>query len=250
MTDGAGVGYINHNQTLANVKVVWAQDGKTAHDSSWLKKDPLDMFSTASARLALDYVATKDISAGEELFLDYGDIWEEAWNRHVSNWRQDSSAQNYLGARHWNDAMGSSPIRTFEEAFYDPYPDNVHIRCHVDILDDDYEPSTKLDWAPAGEYGYECEVTERKIDEKGKEVYSVRVLTEAIDRWHTDFEGPELFDLENIPREAIRFFDVPFTSDLYLEGSFRHFIGLPEQLMPKQWKNIPKEAASTRHSEL
>lgn len=246
--DGAGVGYINHNKTLANVKVVWAQDGKTAHDASWLNKEPLDMFTTQSARLALDYVATKDIAEGEELFLDYGDAWEEAWNRHNQSWIQDPKTQNYLGARDWNDVMASTPIRTYQEVFYDPYPPNVHIRCHVDIIDEDYEPSAKLDWGPT-EYGYECEVTERMIDNKGKDTYKVRVLTEQIDRWHTDFDGPQLLDVDNVPREAIRFFDLPFTSDLFLEGTFRHFIGLPDELMPKQWKNAPKDV-NKQHSEL
>ena len=231
------MGYINHNQTRANVKVVWSKNGQFSHDATWLKKRPHEMLSTQSARLALDYVATRDIASGEELFLDYGDAWEEAWNNHIANWKQEFSAENYLGARDWNEVMGSSPIRTFKEAFYDPYPRNVHLRCHVDIIEDEWEPSSKLDW-DAGEYGFECEVTERRIDVDGNQMYSVRVLTEEIDRWDTEFEGPELLDIGNVPREAIRFFDVPFTSDLFLEGTFRHFIGLPEQLMPQQWQNI------------
>mmetsp|Transcript_27707 Transcript_27707/g.67443 ORF Transcript_27707/g.67443 Transcript_27707/m.67443 type:complete len:601 (+) Transcript_27707:158-1960(+) len=246
---GAGVGYINHNQTRANVKVVWSKDGQTSHDATWLKKQPNEMLSTQSARLALDYVATRDIASGEELFLDYGDAWEEAWNKHIESWKQESSSENYLGAREWNNVMASSPIRTFKEVFYDPYPRNVHLRCHVDIIEDEWEPASELDWG-AGEYGYECEVTERKKDVDGNHIYSVRVLTEEIDRWDTEFEGPELLDIDNVPRDAIRFFDVPFTSDLFLEGTFRHFIGLPDHLVPNVWKNRPKEAKNPQNSEL
>jgi SET domain-containing protein len=39
-----------------------------------------------SAGLAMTFVATQDIQPGEEIFLDYGDSWEKAWNEHVEKW--------------------------------------------------------------------------------------------------------------------------------------------------------------------
>jgi len=82
--------------------------------------------------------------------------------------------------------------------------------------------------------------------------YSVRVLTEEIDSWDTDFEGPELLDVDNVSRDGIRFVGVPFTTDLFLEGGtfFGHFIGLPDHLVPNVWKNRPKEAKNPQNSEL
>jgi hypothetical protein len=35
-----------------------------------------------SAGLVMTFVATHDIQPREEIFLDYGDLWEKAWNEH------------------------------------------------------------------------------------------------------------------------------------------------------------------------
>ena len=32
-------------------------------------------------------VVTLNIDEGEEILLDYGNYWEDAWNHHVANWK-------------------------------------------------------------------------------------------------------------------------------------------------------------------
>ena len=62
---GAGVNYINHNQTMANVKVIWSQHGSTSHNDEALRKTPEELQMSKKATLGLDYVATKDIEEGK-----------------------------------------------------------------------------------------------------------------------------------------------------------------------------------------
>jgi len=83
---GSGANYINHNKTRANVKVRWSQDGVTNHHAEWLQKHPNDFFEDYSTKVAIDYIAIRDISEGEELLLDYGDVWEDKWNQLVRDW--------------------------------------------------------------------------------------------------------------------------------------------------------------------
>jgi len=33
--------------------------------------------------LSFEYVALRDIEEGEEIFMDYGEEWEDAWEQHV-----------------------------------------------------------------------------------------------------------------------------------------------------------------------
>eukprot|EP00980_Cylindrotheca_fusiformis_P003666 scaffold818_cov136-Cylindrotheca_fusiformis.AAC.32 len=190
------------------------------------------MLASGSAHLAFDYVATRDIDEGEELFLDYGDAWEEAWQRQLAQW--EKGPENYLSARGWNDGFRGFPIRTAEEAYYDPYPSYIQIRCHADLIEDDW--GSISEWGPS-DYGFECQIVDRFSDEAGNERYNVRLRTEALDRWDFDFEDSEILEVGGIPRSAIRFFDVPFTSDIHLRGTFRHFIGLPEDMMQDVWRN-------------
>jgi hypothetical protein len=67
---GSGVNYINHNKTMANIRIQWAQNGLTSHNDSWLERRVEDFNWDFKIGLAFDYVAMRDIQEGEELFLD------------------------------------------------------------------------------------------------------------------------------------------------------------------------------------
>lgn len=221
----------------------WPTDGFKPHDETWFQKQPEEMVEISSAHLVFDYVATQNISAGEELFLDYGDEWEVAWNEHAAKWKLERIwSSSYISAKRWNEKVAGIPLRTSVETASDPYPANLHIRCHSDLEEKEWG---SFDEWPQSEYGYPCEIKERKKDAQSQDiVYSVRLVTEKYDRWDTEFESSRVLDIDGVPRSAIRFFDVPFTTDLHLRGAFRHPIGIPEAIMPRAWKNVPASCAS------
>ena len=105
--------FINHGGVMssedpdrkgANVQVRWPKDGGSAaklfawayqhnqyEDQSfdeskakdlpinpWLLDHPIDVMER-SGKLALEYVAIRDIEKGEEVTIDYGPLWREAW---------------------------------------------------------------------------------------------------------------------------------------------------------------------------
>jgi len=43
-----------------------------------------------------------------------------------------------------------------------------------------------------------------------------------------------------MPSDKIKFFAGPFSSDAYMGGTFRHPIGVPNRLWPKQWMNLKR----------
>ncbi|KAL3760192.1 hypothetical protein ACHAWU_001702 [Discostella pseudostelligera] len=99
--------FINHGGEEANVKVRWPTTGsnsaklfqwayKQEHGdhfdndfettnfndpNPWLKDHPIDVMER-SGKLALEYVALRDIEPGEEILLDYGELWQTAWKEH------------------------------------------------------------------------------------------------------------------------------------------------------------------------
>jgi hypothetical protein len=145
---GAGINYINHNKTQANAKVVWSKNGLTGQKNEWFNKTPKEFLQDTGAKLALDYVATRHIKKGEELFLDYGDAWETAWQEHIGTWKPEHSwAEAYLNAHRWNEMFGETPLRTDEEAVYDPYPTTMQIRCHYDLVEStEWRKQTTWEW--------------------------------------------------------------------------------------------------------
>ena len=72
---------INHNQTLANAKLQWS--AKALRSPEWMEM-PIELWAHGHfSGLALELVATRDLLPGEEVFFDYSDAWEEAWQDHL-----------------------------------------------------------------------------------------------------------------------------------------------------------------------
>ena len=198
--------------------------------------EDLDDISTPT--LAIDYVALRDIRAGEELFLYYGKVWEQAWRRHQSLRTIDSRSPYYQNAHKWNKKYATAPIRTEDEQSADPYPGHIEVRCHHDILAPN-PSSNEFTWE-TNDYGFPCSIIDRFIED------SEILYTVDVELWPEtgyDNKRPEVEEVirvlrTDIPRPALRFFDVTATSDLHLEKSFRHWIDLPDEMMPEQWRNV------------
>ena len=225
---GAGVNYINHNRTLANVKVQWARDGETGHSESWLGMSPTDLALKSTPSLAIDYVALRDIKQGEELFLDYGDIWEEEWQDHVSNWKVADHWNNYTSAARYNAEHADDALRTIKEQKDDPYPVNLQMRCHTKLLEADWQQKP-LKWKN-NDKGYPCLIVDRNDMDK-----TFSVLFFYKDKGEENTHDHK-YRRSSVPRKSITFVDSPYSTDMHLFQAFRHPLTLPHELVPDAWK--------------
>ena len=62
--------HINHNQTMANAKLAWADPSRSIHNPEWLEKTVDELRSISRTGLAMKVVAIRDIAEGEEIQLD------------------------------------------------------------------------------------------------------------------------------------------------------------------------------------
>jgi len=227
---GSGINYINHNKTRANVKVRWSEDGIMNHRAEWLLKNPKEMIGT---NLAIDYVALRDIVEGEELFLNYGDVWEDKWNEQIEGWEHcDDSYPNkdYVSATEYNCLYSKDPILTSDEQLLEPYPDNLLIRCH-NLLEmntgENFDGNISMfsDWNDylGDNSGYPCKISKRH-NSNGSYMVS----------FNTPDNGFK--SLSGVPREAIKFADSPYTTDLHMIGTFRQPAGIPDDIFPDAWR--------------
>jgi hypothetical protein len=235
--------YINHNQSLANVKLQWAQSSSGNHMPHLFNATVSEIAaSDATAKLAMELVATRDIQAGEEIFLDYGDDWEDAWNKHVQNWKPLEQAKNYVSAAQLN---AEPTIRSIFEELENPlYPENVELKCDTAFKDypaeckkakksgtlEEYLWHTDAHWWP-------CEVLQKRTDKKtGETLYTVHMFERVI--WGNQTATVNSIRVKDIPRQAFHFVDSPYTSDIFLANAFRHHIGIPDELFPQAWRNL------------
>jgi hypothetical protein len=130
-----------------------------------------------------------------------------------------------------------------------PYPVNVFTACYVGELDEDSVKDgplgTEYQWRyqkylyRTSDPAYPCDVLERKNTDfsthqsviGGQELYTAKVYHAAEEAWI----------VRNIPRRAIEFFDENYTSDLFNRNAFRHYIQLPDRMIPEAWKDIQQQ---------
>jgi hypothetical protein len=251
---GAGVNSINHSREMANVRLQWPITEITNHRLSMLTKPPEQWSTFLSPPLALDYVATRTIAAGDELFLDYGFIWQEAWEQHRRDWYLSELVQpvpvgeDYVSASMWNRQHRHNDTLWTDEEIKDVPLRQKHsflqLRCHSGLLDTPHARYARLkwkgDWAKARfdpEYGRPCRVISRHDDGLYDMVIQAVVNEET-------WQMKEILR-KNVPRRLIRWFDQPQTTDLHLHLAFRHSPGLPDELVSQEWRNIP-ETESTK----
>jgi hypothetical protein len=241
----SGINDINHNRSLANVRVQWAQHGDLVQDDSTFGVPPWHVdYLKQKAVLVFDYVATKDIEEDEEIFLDYGDAFEEAWNRHVREWTPMPRWESYMSAKDFNEhMMDEGRLRTEEEQYSKPYPTNLDLRCHSSLARksmDELRNATdngdvEFVWRDAKkilvDYGKPCEVLKR-VPHEGGFLYDILIVVSGT------FEKGTVEERTEVPLEAFRFFDRPYTKDFHLKKAFRHSIGLPDDMLPSAWRDI------------
>jgi hypothetical protein len=178
----------------------------------------------------------RDIVEGEELYIDYGSEWQTAWEEHVSNYEHQFADlpvdARYLSAKNVNAIHGGAPLRTNKEQLVDPYPEHLSIRCHSNLLFDEH--TSEFIWK-LSEYGYHCDVLDRFCDTSQSHEntdctrYEVRVFfQDDSDLTHVDIRG--------VVREAIAFIDQPCTTDVHIPHAFRHYVGLPDSMIPSSWR--------------
>ena len=227
---GSGIGYMNHDKELANIRIQWAPHGKVAHNESWFLKSPQEMEHEWTGHLGMDYVAIRDIEEGEELFLDYGKEWEETWEEHYEEWEPTDEDEFYISAAQWNKRNAKHVLRTEKEQEINRYPPNLMMRCHPFVYDENSRRSIKAKNAkelwPSWEKGHPCQVFSRTQTDDGKYVYTVQLFQE---------DHNEAVTRRRVERRLIAMIDQPFTTNLHMLGRFRHYIGIPDEMMPDAW---------------
>lgn len=276
----SNVNYINHHSTKHNAYLRWTQDFDFFHHRDWLERTVESLEDQWTSGLMLEFIATRDIQPGEEVFINYGDEWQKAWDEHVKNWEAIPPEKDYNNLTLWaqETAMSSgkdgyvraevfntqikTPIRTVDEQKTDPYPQSLELQCLVRVgWDASYLhapltiPLIKRQWSeeydnePDGDLIFHpCNITWRhniqdlddQVDEEQYHEYAYDAELN-VRKTFEDVIIHETHVVTHIPWKAIRFFNKPYTDDVFLKKAFRHEMALPEGVWPEAWLNLPRK---------
>uniref|UniRef100_A0A7S1D0D5 SET domain-containing protein n=1 Tax=Cyclophora tenuis TaxID=216820 RepID=A0A7S1D0D5_CYCTE len=218
--------------------MVWSEHPE--HKVEWYDMTPEELVETEFQYIGLlmEIVATKDIAPGEEVFLDYGDEWDAAWDFHVEefNKKLGDEIPNPWPIRglDLNEEYREKPYKTVEEQANEPYPSDTRQMCFL-TLDTNTESTIRSWVAPEKTSPYttdnlfDCRVMKRIQAEDKLYNYTVE--------WTSDDD--EVTTIENVPHKAITFIDAAGKSDQFFQGAFRHYIGIPDDIFPQgSWRDL------------
>ena len=188
--------------------------------------------------LSLEVVATRDIGQDEEVFIDYGASWEKAWEKHVISWVPPNAdgGKAFVPIAEMNMDTEKYILTADELQNGDayPYPD-VQVGCFVqgfyhqcEILERDSASISDLSLS-------EYEIKRRRS------LYKVRIRkwgskSHSFDVGYKWPFSEKLVEVK-VSGSEIRFFAGPYGSDQFLPQAFRHHIGVPKGMWPRQWLN-------------
>ena len=228
---------INHSsEENANTRIQWSEKDRMRHPE-WLKNPIEAWVAEYHTGLQLDFVAKRDIEKGEELLIDYGPLWQDAWDKHVRTFRFDEHRPvQYLPSYELDELLlkedndPSFRLRTEDDRDY--RLDGVQLHCRGWYL---------------AKYGIDMQRWTKKmpmcsiVRKLGEDSYLVRII-EWIDNTRgrrSDYYAYHKTSpiIRGLPRDAFCFEDLPYARDIHQEWAFRHPMMIPDDMFPKIWKN-------------
>lgn len=239
---------INHADK-PNAKLVWSDH--PSNNKHWFELEPEELLSPDNAYYGLlfEIVALKDISEGEEVTIHYGAEWKTAWDEHVRSWKEAVDAGDIPNpwpkrAVEMNEEYKTTPFKTPEELETELYPETVALVAFLMLAEDEAagtleDPKT---WTvpPSGNVFATDNLFEPEVISRVKVEGNTEVPYNYTIRWSNN-KGENTY-VKGVPHEAFVFVDEPETSDEFVEGAFRHYIGIPDEIFPQgPWRNVEAE---------
>jgi hypothetical protein len=239
---------INHaGGKLANVKLQWVHEPD-------LQLDPSSQLPSSNVMM-MELVATQDLTNGDEILLDYGSYWVEAWMKHIQTWNPVVGSDTYTPAYVMDDAV--KVLRTEKELALAPYPANVFTSCYYRYSDNahqverqqriqnDDDSVTAWTWKLTRglfqpQHVRPCKVIDRDDKDDTKLEFTVQIMNRPGLAPAEMIPRGQVHLVSHVPRNAIVFSDKSYTTDPHLENAFRYPIGLGT-LFPDAWKDLKKQ---------
>lgn len=245
------VNFINHaHKELANVKIRWSENPINRKD--WFDLEPEKVVSKGFG-LLMEFIALRDIEPHEEILVDYGDDWQNAWDRHVATWSPTQHSHEYTQV----DLVEQEVIRTETEQKRAPYPPNIDTACYfAHTSDTEYEQIKGKQNHFVAEWNtvnYDClrycSILRRHNATDGTIHYSVKVRPSKTSSLPSDcwISQEETVFVKNVPSYAVQLVDKKLSRDQHLSNAFRHEIGLPTDMLPQKWLDTPQEYQKFTH---
>lgn len=201
--------------------------------------------------MVMDVVATRDIQPDEEVFIDYGEEWDAAWEEHVRNWRSpchgsrmsslfiaEMNDDKFFPKYHeWSDDHFSVCAQQEYSEFVETKPITAEGKENQDSSTQHPQEITLEDEG----FKYSSSDARRvpcKIVKADPETETFKVILFYAHRSEVEIHP-------SMPEKDLEFLPKPYRSDMHLSGAFRHEIKIPDDMFPRHWMDLMDGSAKT-----
>jgi hypothetical protein len=249
---GSASHLINHSVERANAKLRWSTSSMMNSSHLMLTSDELFKLKTP-ASLLFDIVATRDIHPGEEIFIDYGPLWQSSWEHYREEWYASfglSTSHNSGADDLLLQVDGSAVVdhnNTFTACWYNFEDDTAQ----KSVLQEKEQPFyfsgvntttlTLFDWVytspPTWTLGglYPCHIIKHEVDPSGHRWFTANITSLV----RTPKTTSRI--VQKIPRHAILPVNPRWSADsMKMTGPapFRQYISIPDEIFPTAWMDL------------
>ena len=242
---GSHVGLINHDKD-PNAYITWSRikDNGLPNQHAYQDVSVDEMAMVDKIVVVMKIVARRPIEEGEEITIDYGIEWEEAWEKYMKHWEIHTALQPHpLQAEDVRDQYRNKPFKDPAAMSEEPYPSNVGTACFLSTREradglPQHDGVLEIrEWHPPhdrsiyeGSRLFVVDILER-VETGDEFFYNYTVMARA--------EGKGGFHkVVHVPHCACTFVNKPYTSDIHLPGAFRHPIGIQDHFFPQAWRDL------------
>lgn len=249
---GSASHLINHSVERANAKIRWSTSSMLNSSLLMLTADELLKLQTP-VNLLFDIVATRDIIPGEEIFIDYGPLWQSSWEQYREEWyaafglpiSHNGDVDDLLLEVDGSTVVDHSNIRT---ACWYNFVDDTASKV---VLQEKEQPFyftsvntstlTLYDWVytspPTWSLGglYPCHLIKHEIDPSGHRWFTANI-TSLLSAPRSNSRI-----VQRIPRHAILPVNPRWSADATKSigpAPFRQYISIPDEIFPTAWMDL------------
>jgi hypothetical protein len=214
--------------------------------------------------MVLEFVAIRDINPDEEIFIDYGDEWDNAWNEHVKNYEppcpfdidDQPCFKSSKVVKEMNYDKSNKRFHTWSEDHFTVCHQEGRIMTEdalimltpdfflIDGYDKEFISSfSGVSYDDEG-FTYAKDQNEGRIpcrilrEDPHEGTFDVVYFTHEMSTDSNLNETRFLRRQKHLPSRLLDFVNKPYKSDMFWKGAFRHEIKIPDSIFPKLWKDL------------
>lgn len=183
---------------------------------------------------------------GDEIYIDYGEAWSQAWAKHKDNMDQNrqqfTTSDMVTVCYYWedegeDDSLDQYSVHDSSWADLDD-PTAIHVlgvdgsKFHMNTISD-------------GSF-WPCSILETHVSNSTSMAHhTVRIFQSP---WHditswSNHDFPRI--LTNFPADSVKMFYKPYKSPMHSRQAFRQPVGIPSDMIPIHWRNTKQMASSS-----